>query len=311
MEGKTAILRGLVKDVSEIKKQFDDIGQIKNEISDLVNNLKETDLYAHGVTSWIKNNLGTSLEILDKKIELAVESRQKQIEANVWAVFSVKFEDSKMQFELNTIKMKEKQDELETSLIKMKEELEKSNELRIKNEKSIKQLEETFEKLKKQRIDEEAQLFRKLTLKLEDERRSIEDERRKMSEERKKYKYMIEKQKFEAEKTQSSNVLNKSNNSISPTLIQPSYQNVFQWLQAINLEQYSSNFESNGYDSIYLCSLLDKSDLDILGIKKYAHRKAFLVESSSLQNSKSINSNNKFSLQLTKNESLKRPLPKP
>ena len=160
-----------------------------------------TEAYARGVSGWIKENLGTKLEILDTKIAEGIEARQKASEASLWTIFSARLAEASAQFDSYRAAMDQKHKELEEQFIKMKDDLKKSNSLRAKAEQSVKQLEETFARLTRERADEEAVMFRKLTMKLEDERRAIEDERRRMADERKKYKYMLEKHKFELERS--------------------------------------------------------------------------------------------------------------
>ena len=265
--------------------------------------------YARGISGWIKDNLGTKLEMLDEKIAQGIEARQKASEASMWAIFSAKLGEASSQFDEYRTAMDLKHKELEEQFAKMRDELKKSNALRAKAEQSVKHLEETFARLTRERADEEAQLFRKLTMKLEDERRAIEDERRKMSEERKKYKYLLEMHKLEAEKSSIATASTAASSAPaytpapvepvvvytstlpSPAMIlqelsKPQYHSVSQWLKEIGFEEYVSVFAAFGYESLHLVQLLDDGDLDIMSITKPGHRKALLTAAAELANAK-------------------------
>lgn len=288
-----------------------DLDTMTSENGALKEQIESTDAYARGVSGWIKDNLGTKLEILDAKIEAGIEARQKASEASLWAIFSAKLEEASTQFDKYRVAMDDKHKELEEQVSKMRDELKRSNALRAKAETSVKHLEETFARLTRERADEEAQLFRKLTMKLEDERRAIEDERRKMADERKKYKHLLEKHKFEAEKgviTAASSAVTHSQvapvqvalldpiplaRTASPPIIttireasKPHYTSVAQWLKEIGFEEYVSTFTEFGYSSLHLAQLLDDGDLDIMSINKPGHRKALIAAASELSNAR-------------------------
>lgn len=271
-----------------------------------------TEAYARGISQWIKDNLGTKLEILDEKIAQGIESRQKASEASMWAIFSAKLSEASSQFDEYRVAMDQKHKELEEQFSKMRDELKKSNALRAKAEQSVKHLEETFARLTRERADEEAQLFRKLTMKLEDERRAIEDERRKMADERKKYKYLLEMNKLEAEKSAIASTVVAAPSFLahptipsasivpigshvpaipSPVMIlqevsNPQYHSVPHWLKEIGFEEYIPTFAAFGYESLHLVQLLDEGDLDAMSISKPGHRKALLSAAADLSNAK-------------------------
>lgn len=281
-----------------------------SEIAAVKEQIETTDAYARGVSGWIKDNLGTKLEILDSKIEGGIEARQKASEASLWAIFSAKLEEAGAQFDKYRVAMDDKHKELEEQVSKMRDELKRSNALRAKAETSVKHLEDTFARLTRERADEEAQLFRKLTMKLEDERRAIEDERRKMADERKKYKHLLEKHKFEVEKSAGSatvvlpqatfvpvqSVVLDSQpvaRTATPPIIttirestKPHYHSVAHWLKEVGFEEYIPTFAEFGYSTLDLAKLLDDGDLDIMSIHKPAHRKALLALAGELSNAK-------------------------
>jgi hypothetical protein len=266
-----------------------------------------TDAYARGISAWIKDTLGTKLEILDQKIAEGIESRQKASEASMWAIFSAKLGEASAQFDSYRLAMDQKHKELEEQFLKMRDELKKSNALRAKAEQSVKHLEDTFARLTRERADEEAQLFRKLTMKLEDERRAIEDERRKMADERKKYKHLLEKHKFEVEKSTITTATTPAAAPSAPISIivehpavpvikpshvvkllpdptKPQYSSMSQWLKEIGFEEYIPVFSAFGYESLHLVQLLDDGDLDIMSISKPGHRKALISAAADLAN---------------------------
>lgn len=271
------------------------------------------------MSGWIKDNLGTKLELLEVKIEAGIEARQKASEASIWAIFNAKLEEASSQFEKYRTAMDEKHKELEEQVGKMRDELKRSNALRAKAETSVRHLEETFARLTRERADEEAALFRKLTMKLEDERRAIEDERRKMADERKKYKHLLEKHKLELEKSAVSAAVASlpatstptpptrpalvfEPQTASPTVSRPStsintpspYRSTEHWLATLGLEEYAETFASSGYNSLPLAQLLDDGDLDIMRITKPNHRKTLLAASAELAKSKFTTSDQSF-----------------
>lgn len=313
LQGTRAYIIHVRASIARIKFEADDptfcidLDTMTSENGALKEQIESTDAYARGVSVWIKDNLGTKLEILDAKIEAGIEARQKASEASLWAIFSAKLEEAGTQFDKYRLAMDDKHKELEEQVTKMRDELKRSNALRAKAETSVKHLEETFARLTRERADEEAQLFRKLTMKLEDERRAIEDERRKMADERKKYKHLLEKHKFEAEKT----AVSTASSAVAPSQIapfqaslidtipvartasppiittireatKPHYASVAQWLKEIGFEEYVSTFTEFGYSSLHLAQLLDEGDLDIMSITKPGHRKALISAASEL-----------------------------
>ena len=306
-----------------------DLDTITSEIASVKEQNEATDAYARGVSGWIKDNLGTKLEILDTKIEAGIEARQKASEASIWAIFSAKLEQASAQFDSYRAAMDEKHKELENQVAKMRDELKKSNALRAKAETSVKHLEETFARLTRERADEEAQLFRKLTMKLEDERRAIEDERRKMADERKKYKHLLEKHKLEAEKSVVSAAAAAlplaqvapltpvfvdpapTTRTASPPIIttireasKPHYHSVSHWLKEIGFEEYITTFIEFGYGSLHLVQILDDGDLDIMSICKPGHRKALLAAAAELSKAKlGTSSDSSFTLETSSTSS--------
>lgn len=287
---------------------------METEIAAVKEQNAATDAYARGISQWIKENLGTKLELLDQRIADGIEARQKDSEASIWGIFSAKLADASAQFEAYREAMEAKHKELQEEVTKMREELKRSNSLRAKAEQSVKNLEETFARLTRERADEEAALFRKLTIKLEDERRAIEDERRKMADERKKYKYLLEKHKLEIEKSTVAAqatlyapaattaapatfdepvqaVATKPIVSPSPSvadLMKPQYYSVAQWLKAVGLDEHVSAFSSFGYESLHLVALLDEEDLNVMHITKPGHRKAILAAAADLKNARIV-----------------------
>jgi 2,3-bisphosphoglycerate-dependent phosphoglycerate mutase len=72
-----------------------------------------------------------------------------------------------------------------------------------------------------------------------------------------------------------------TDNSNSPDpCVQPS--EVTDWLNSFNFSTYTTNFLENGYDSLFVCSHLEESDLDLLRITKPGHRKTILLKSKEL-----------------------------
>lgn len=330
---KTALLRGVMKDVATLRADMASslqaiesistwakttvkpgMQQLQDTITSEIAGVKElnagTDAYARGISAWIKDQLGTKLEILDQKIAFGIETRQKASEASLWAIFSAKLDEAQIQFDAYRHAMDQKHKELEETVSKMRDELKKSNALRAKAEQSVKHIEETFARLTRERAEEEANLFRKLTLKLEDERRAIEDERRKMADERKKYKHLLERHKLETEKSVvalASAPLAAPSNLMPSTALayeavglvpvkkpapihsatessKPTYSSVAQWLNSVGFEEYVSVFSAFGYESLHLVQLLDDGDLDVMSITKPGHRKALISAAAELAN---------------------------
>jgi hypothetical protein len=64
----------------------------------------------------------------------------------------------------------------------------------------------------------------------------------------------------------------------APVTTTPLPSTPLQWLQEFRMERYALALKKNGYDSFHLISVIDKSDLDTLGILISPHRKLFLVK---------------------------------
>lgn len=58
---------------------------------------------------------------------------------------------------------------------------------------------------------------------------------------------------------------------------------VADWLQSFNFATYTTNFLEKGYDSLFVCSHLEESDLDQLQITKPGHRKTILLKSKEIE----------------------------
>ncbi len=70
-------------------------------------------------------------------------------------------------------------------------------------------------------------------------------------------------------------------NSTSPDpCVQPN--EVADWLGSFNFSTYTAIFLDQGYDSLFVCSHLDESDLDLLQVTKPGHRKMLLLKSKEL-----------------------------
>ena len=55
--------------------------------------------------------------------------------------------------------------------------------------------------------------------------------------------------------------------------VQPLQQDVYSWLCQLKLEVYEQNFVEGGFDDIDFLKDIDKSDLEMIEIKKIGHQK--------------------------------------
>eukprot|EP01122_Echinamoeba_exundans_P015240 TRINITY_DN7146_c0_g1_i1.p1 TRINITY_DN7146_c0_g1~~TRINITY_DN7146_c0_g1_i1.p1 ORF type:complete len:439 (+),score=92.31 TRINITY_DN7146_c0_g1_i1:16-1332(+) len=221
---KTKLLRDLYSDVQQLKQDIEPAVQvsvwvkdqfkptmkkmkdmIEAEVQNLRTDLTSTDAYAKNITQWIKDNLGTKLEKITEMLQQTVQAQlerqaeeAKLREESLWSIFNTKFDNYLKQAEQERAKY-------DAQAQAMAEEMKKIHSLRIQMEQShatMKQTHELVVKESRERPEQEMQMFRKLTKKLEEERikieqarQQMEDERRRMEEERSKFDKALEEER--------------------------------------------------------------------------------------------------------------------
>lgn len=223
MKGAVIVLRFFAHRIL-IGAKFILSDMIDAEIQSMRTDLATTDAYAKNITQWIKDTLGTKLEKVTEMLQETVQTQlerqaleAKQREESLWNIFTAKFDNYMQQVRLwrrnflvsspLRVSSQAEQERLkyDAQVQLMSEEMRKIHSLRIQMEQAhagMKQTHELVLKESRERPEQEMQMFRKLTKKLEDERKKIEDarqqmeeERRKMEEERSKFDKMLEEER--------------------------------------------------------------------------------------------------------------------
>uniref|UniRef100_A0A6B2L3J4 SAM domain-containing protein n=1 Tax=Arcella intermedia TaxID=1963864 RepID=A0A6B2L3J4_9EUKA len=255
------------------------------------------------------------LEKFEKERE---ESKER--EAALWTVFKQKFNAQEQAFEDFMQNMADERTEASISQSNYKKEItnefkrfqdffldveklkEKIEEERKTLEESNRQIKSSYEDLMveaRRRPEAEAEMFQRLTVKLDNELTLLTNERHKMEELWKEKKKELEQPtkpaplpepSFQPPKpAQPKRSLTASSNSTDQDKKVEGRQAVAEWLAENGLAEYYQKFISCGYESIEIISLIDDAELSAINIPKPGHRKALLLACQKLrENNKSL-----------------------
>jgi len=263
------------------------------------------------------------------------KDESKVREAALWSIFKTKFTEQEQSFEEymqsmaddrnNTARTDqifkkeiiEEQEKTAQALLRMESAVERMEEEKKKVEEARKQLEKSYEELMieaKKRPEAEAEMFKRLTRKLDAERKLLATERQKMESERmklvesdEKRKRKEEKRSLEWEREKLDNdrkqlgeknraeidmfkVENDAENKAQKAQKAQGRQGVAEWLAQNGLSEYYQKFIDCGYESLEVCALIDDNELVAIDIAKPGHRKALINACQLLRENVSVTS---------------------
>eukprot|EP01125_Pyxidicula_operculata_P004495 TRINITY_DN1700_c1_g1_i2.p1 TRINITY_DN1700_c1_g1~~TRINITY_DN1700_c1_g1_i2.p1 ORF type:complete len:451 (+),score=102.23 TRINITY_DN1700_c1_g1_i2:29-1381(+) len=330
--------------LEQLKMKF---GEDLSELRDLLeSNAKKTS----NITNWIKENLGTKLELVNTMVNTEISTQldarlktisdeQKTHDSDMWTTFKLKYEQLEKLVDKQRVDSlereegmwkvfkahyKEQEESIEQYVAAVSDEknsttkelnlfkkalLDDHNKMRADFDKIMKDMEEEKQKLvnlreefeksyetlmveAKQRPQAEAEMFQRLTKRLEQELQLISMERQKLEESRRKEKRTNSLKQVPEVNSCDPVVLTDSGNkqpttsstttttTTTMTNKNPVFVNidgkqaVAQWLESNGLSELFDKFILCGYESMEIVSLIDESDLDAMDIVKQGHRKS-------------------------------------